>query len=303
MEDREATTWRLILIRVLRYAAALYLAAVLMMSFLERRLVYPAPPVERGDWSASEADSPTAPRDVWIASEDGVEVHGWFYDAPEADRVVLYCHGNGDHVADSDALMRTIRRELKAAVLVFDYRGYGKTRGPDDERPVPTERAVLADGAAAQFWLAERTGRRADELVIIGRSLGGGVATALAAEHGAAALLLQDTFTRLTDAAAYHHPWLPVRWIMTNRYDSLARIVRYQGPLIVSHAEHDRVVPFSHAKRLFDACPSRDKRYLPQATRGHLDPMPIGYWVAVREMLEISGGRNHSPTPTDRLGG
>ncbi|TWT48375.1 alpha/beta hydrolase [Botrimarina hoheduenensis] len=272
--------------RLVRGLLATYLGIVLIMSFLERRLVYPAPALTRSDWSPAQSSEPTAPHEVWIASDDGVEVHGWFYERPDAGHAVLYCHGNAEQVADNDTLMRRVRKELNADVLIFDYRGYGKTRGrADHPAPPPTERGVIADGLAAQHWLAEKTGRSPDEIVLIGRSLGGGVATALAAKAGAGALLLQDTFTRLPDVAANRYPWLPVSLVMQNRYDSLAGLSRYRGPLLVSHGNKDRVVPFSHAQQLYNACPSPQKRYLPQPTRGHDDPLPTSYWEAVRELL------------------
>lgn len=255
------------------------------MSLFETRLVYPAPRVERSDWSPATRGEPGYPVDVWFESSEGTRVHGWYYDQPEATHAVLYCHGNGEQVADNHLLMQTIRRELNAAVLIFDYRGYGKTLSSQGKRPIPNEAGLLADGVAAQRWLAERTGRKPDEVILIGRSLGGGVAAGLAAELGAGALLLQDTFTRITDAAASKYPWLPVSWIMRNRYDSVARLADYSGPLLVSHGERDRVVPFSHAKQLIEASPSKNKRFLPQPGRGHDDPLPKTYWEAVRDLL------------------
>ena len=153
-------------------------------------------------------------------------MHGWFLDHPEPLDAVLYCHGNGEDISFNLDLARLLRDELDAAVLLFDYRGYGKSEGK------PHEAGVVADGLAAQRWLAERTGRSPRRTVLIGRSLGGGVATAVAAQQGAQALVLQSTFTRMTDAAASHYPWLPVHWLMRNRYDSLARLARLRraGP-------------------------------------------------------------------------
>lgn len=280
------TLWRTL--RPLRILLGLYLGLVLLMSLLETRLVYPAPRVEWSDWSPAMQPGPIAPRDVWISSHDGVRVHGWFYDRPDAEHAVLYCHGNGEQVADNHSLMQAIRRELNARVLIFDYRGYGKTENARGRRPAPTEAGVLADAVAAHNWLAERTNREPEEVVLIGRSLGGGVAIALAAQQGAKALLLQDTFTRITDVATVHYPWLPARWFMRNRYDSVARLSEYRGPLIVSHGGRDRVVPFSHGERLFELSPSPNKRFLPQPERGHDDPLPKDYWEAARDLLRES---------------
>ena len=80
---------------------------------------------------------------------------------------------------------------------------------------------------------------------------------AIAAEQGAQALVLDSTFSRMTDAAAYHYPWLPVRLLMRNRYDSVARIQKYLGPVFQSHGTDDTIVPIELARRLFAAIPSQ----------------------------------------------
>lgn len=254
----------------------------MLMSLLETRLVYPSPPAAWGDWAPAGRDF----REAWIdvPASPGVEparLHGWFFAREGADHAVLYLHGNGEDVSGQASLARLLRDRLNAAVLVFDYRGYGRSRGN------PHESGVVADGVAAQAWLAQRTGRTPDGVVLVGRSLGGGVATAVAAERGAAALVLQSTFTRLTDAAAHHYPWLPVRWLMRNRFDSLARIGRYGGPVLVSHGTADEVVPFRQGVALYEAAPGL-KRMVELPGVGHCDPQPPEYYDQLAKFLTES---------------
>jgi fermentation-respiration switch protein FrsA (DUF1100 family) len=256
--------------------AIAYLLVVLVMAFLETWLVYPAPRPYDPKWRPADAQH----EEAWIDSTDGVRVHAWFYERPDAERVVLYCHGNAETVPQNDGLARTIRDELHADVLVFDYRGYGRTGG------TPYEAGVIADASAAQRWVSERTGRRLDEVVVVGRSLGGGVATALAAENGAAALVLQDTFTSLPDAASSHYPWLPVHWVMDNRYESLERHAHYRGPVYVSHARDDRVVPNEQGRRLYASVRNERKAWVEFPDRSHLDPVPRAYWSDLRRWLD-----------------
>lgn len=262
-------------IRIVRLPILAYLSVLLLMTLLERRLVYPVPPLNRSDWSV-----PGDHEDVEFASADGVPLHGWFYDHASPKHAILYCHGNGAQVADRHELMLQLRERYDAAVFVFDYRGYGKSGGK------PYEAGVVADGIAAAEWLARRTERRVDELVVIGVSLGGGVATAVAAERGAGALVLQSTFTRITDAAAVRFPWLPVHWLMRNRYDSLARLKRYDGPLLVSHGTADRVVPFEQGRRLFDTSPSEFKQFVELPGKTHNQPHPNSYFQTLKTFLE-----------------
>lgn len=261
--------------RVARLPLLAYLAIVLGMTFLETWLVYPTPPVDRADWNPAGDHE-----DVRFASADGTRLHGWFYDRPGARYALLYCHGNGNMIADNHELMTHLRDRLGAAVFSFDYRGYGKSEGR------PSERGLIDDGVAAADWLAARTGRPADELVVIGRSLGGGVAAGIAAERGAGALVLQNTFSRITDVAAGRFPWLPVRLLMRNRFDSIDRLARYDGPLLMSHGTRDEVVPYQLGRRLFDASPSPVKTWIDLPDYTHNRPQPMSYYGDLRAFLE-----------------
>lgn len=259
------------------------------MTFLERWLVYPAPPPDDGDWRPEHIAS----EDVTFTSADGTRLHGWFFERPGASRAVLYCHGNGEHVAYNADLMDLIRRKLDASVFIFDYRGYGRSEG------VPHEKGIIADGLAAAGWLAERTGARPDDLILMGRSLGGAVCVAIAERQGARCLVLQSTFTRLTDVAAHHFPILPVRLVMRNRYDSLKRIAGYDGPVFASHSVDDEIVPFKLGRRLFETAPTSEKEFVSMQVGGHNYPQPREYWAELEAFLErVEAAR--ARVPTDR---
>jgi fermentation-respiration switch protein FrsA (DUF1100 family) len=138
-------------------------------------------------------------------------------------------------------------RRLGFSVLVFDYRGYGKSEGS------PNEKGVLLDARAARAWLAKRTGVAEREIVLWGESLGGGVAVDLAARDGARGLILESTFTSLPDVAAVHFRFLPVRLLMRSRLDSLNLIGQYKGPLLLSHGTADEIIPYALGQQLFAA--------------------------------------------------
>ena len=120
----------------------------------------------------------------------------------------------------------------------------------------------------------------------MGRSLGGAVAVALAADYGCRGLVLDRTFSKLTDAAAHNFPWLPVRLIMRNRFSSLEKIREYHGPLLQSHGSADAVVPFAQGKQLFDASPSQNKRFIEVPDGNHNGPLPDYCYDALIEFLK-----------------
>jgi fermentation-respiration switch protein FrsA (DUF1100 family) len=246
------------------------------MMFLERWLVYPAPPRTAGDWKASWLPH----EDVWFQSADGTKLNGWFVPHENPKRAVLYCHGNGEHISFNAELAAQLRDSLQASVFLFDYRGYGKSEGR------PSESGCIADGHAAQNWLANRMGIKPSEVVLMGRSLGGAVAVALASEVGAQALIVETSFSTMPDVAAALYPWLPVRWAMDNRYDSLSRIKKYSGPYIQSHGTGDSLVPIAMARTLFDVAPSANKKWLEFADLGHNDVWPESYYGELAAFLD-----------------
>jgi pimeloyl-ACP methyl ester carboxylesterase len=242
---------------------------------IERRCVYPIPPKDRGDWRLKWL----RPQNVWFRSADGTKIHGWYLPNTDARRLVVFCHGNGQHVADQANLIFRIQSRLNATVFAFDYRGYGRSRGK------PYEGGCIADGMAAQQWLARRERVRPEDIIVMGRSLGGAVATAMASEQGARALVLENTFSSLSDTAKLLCPWFPIQWFMRNRYNSTKRIRKYQGPLFQSHGTADSIVPIELGQKLHEAAPTRLKQFFEISGNRHLDAQTPGYYVALDQFL------------------
>jgi fermentation-respiration switch protein FrsA (DUF1100 family) len=262
------TAWR-----VTRFAILLYVSILLLFMFIENSLVYFPAKYPAGDWE---------PRGLKIeeaefTSADGTQLHGWYAAAEDPEAVVLFCHGNAGNVTHRDDTLAALPR-MQASVLVFDYRGYGKSAGS------PTEAGVLADARAARKWLAEKSGVAESDIVVMGESLGGAVAVDLAAKDGARALILEDTFTSLPDVAAYHYPWLPVRLAMRNKLNALAIIKQYHGPLLMSHGDADTIVPYRFGWQLFEAA-NEPKQFYTQTAADHNHPRNIEYYEFLARFL------------------
>jgi uncharacterized protein len=247
-----------------------------MLRAFERWLVYPAPPHAGADWVAPELPH----EDVWFEGAGGAKLHGWFVPHPTPRASVLFCHGNGEHVARLAPMLALLRERAAVSVFAWDYRGYGRSAGK------PSEQALLADARAAQLWLAQREDIRPEDVVLYGRSLGGAVAVGLAAEHAVRGMVLERTFADMIETAAYHFPWLPVKLLMRNRYPSAQRIAAYSGPLLMSHGTADRIVPFHMGKRLFDAATTPNKRFFVVENGDHNGPQPDDYYDALGEFLD-----------------
>jgi fermentation-respiration switch protein FrsA (DUF1100 family) len=262
--------------RVVRPALIAYLIVVLMLSLFERWLVYPAPRYVAADWEV--ADLPH--EDVYFTAEDGTTLHGWYVPHPHPKAVMLFAHGNGENVAGLAPLLRLLHDRAEVSVFAWDYRSYGRSGGK------PHETNVLSDARRAQLWLTQRAGVRPEDIVVYGRSLGGAVAVGLAAEHPVRGMVLERTFSELVETAAYHFRWLPVRWMMKNRYPSIERIAAYRGPLFQSHCTNDEVVPFEMGKKLFDAATTENKKFFVVEGGSHNCPQPDEYYDALGEFLD-----------------
>lgn len=240
--------------------AALYALVCLAFYVWQEKLVFApgAPPVR--DPSALGL----AFQNVELATEDGARIHAWWIPAQDARGetktrgAVLVCHGNAGSIERRLGYADVfVRRGF--GVLLFDYRGYGQSRGR------PTEAGTYADAERAHAFLVRESGFAAHEIVIFGESLGGAVGVELALRRPAAGLIVENTFTSMPDIGAQRYPWLPVRWLARVRFDSASKMARLALPLLVVHSPDDEVVPIAHGRRLFERAPD-PKEFL--ATRG-----------------------------------
>ncbi len=241
---------------------------------LERSLVFVPNPYPEGNW---QPDGLTF-EDAWFNAPDGTRLHGWYVPHPSPQAIILYCHGNGGNVAMWSDVLRILHDRVGVSVLGFDYRGYGRSEG------TPGEDGILSDARAARAWLGRRAGVPEDQIVLMGRSLGGAVAIDLAATDGARGLVVESTFTSLPDAARAVLPGVPVRSLMQARFDSRAKIGNYHGPLLHSHGTGDRLIPFAMGRQLFDAA-NEPKQFLPLPDRDHNDPQPDTYYLTLSQFL------------------
>ena len=244
------------------------------LSKLEKSLLYQPSSEFVGNW---EPPAAIGFEEAHFTTDDGVALHGWFKDVPERRAVVLFMHGNAGNVATWAGSAHGLSDRERVAILVFDYRGYGKSTG------LPDEAGIYADARAARSWLARRTQIREEDVVLLGRSLGGGVAVQLASELPPRGLILMNTFTSAPAAAQSFFPLVPTSWIMTQRYDSLSKIGKYEGPLLMTHGEKDKVIPVAQGKALYAAAGSTQKQLILDPAGGHNDPPTEEYLTALSE--------------------
>lgn len=256
------------------------------LSRFEQSHLFPAARYPEGNWSPAGLEF----EDAWFTSEDGTKLNGWYARHEKPVAVVLLAHGNAVNLTHDAAMLRELRDRHHASVMVFDYRGYGKSEGEPDEE------GIIEDAEAARNWLAQREKIAETDIVLMGMSLGGGVMVDLASEDGARGLVLLNTFTSLPDVAAHHYPLMPVRRMMHNRLESVEKIGKYRGALLQVHAEKDRTIPLALGKRLFAAA-NEPKRFIVSPGADHNDALPEEYHRALDKFLASLPAVHPQPSP------
>lgn len=264
-----------LVLRVLLLVLAGYAGLCLLVYCFQARLVFFPGQAPRVDPAAFGL----VHREVELTTSDGERLHGWFFPRAEALGAVLVCHGNAGSIENRLELARAFLG-LGWAVLLFDYRGYGKSSG------APSEAGTYLDAEAAHDHLVRVEGFAPGRIVLHGESLGGAVALELALRRPCAGLILESAFTSIPDMAAEVYPFLPARLLARIRYDNLAKVGRLGVPLLVVHSPADEIVPFAHGERLYAA--ARGKKRFLATGGGHNDGgfVQRGEWRgAVGEVL------------------
>jgi fermentation-respiration switch protein FrsA (DUF1100 family) len=237
---------------------ACYLAVLFVLLILEDQLLFRPKRGQSLDWQLPPAN--LAAENVWLQTADGTSIHGWWCFHPGAKGAVLFCHGNSGNVSYQGQTVLALTQALGQSVLVFDYPGFGRSGGR------PSEAGCYAAGDAAYDWLAQQVPPA--RILLLGQSLGGGVAVDLASRRPHCALALFKTFTSIPDVAQKQFPFLPARWLVHNHFDNLEKIRRCSGPILIAHGDRDHLIPLSQARRLFQASPE-PKRFLQLNGCGH----------------------------------
>jgi fermentation-respiration switch protein FrsA (DUF1100 family) len=281
-----------------------YACLLIMLVSFQRSLIY-FPTREAQILPEDAGFVPGRVEAVTTTAADGQVLNGWLLraDGDAGDRaalperpLVLYFSGNAGNRLYRAGEIAAVA-QAGADVLLFDYRGYGDNSGS------PSEEGLAADARAVWQFACDQRNIPPGQIILLGESLGGGVATRLAAEmcqQGTApgGLILRSTFSSLADAGAYHYPWLPVRWFLRDRFASRERIPAVVCPICVIHGSRDSIVPTSLGRQLFEAAPGASqsgiaKQFVELEGADHNDILYVAadqYRAAIRSFLQNLAG-------------
>lgn len=262
-----------LLLRLVLLGLAFYAAICALMFAVQRSLEF-VPDTSRPDIAASGIPGLRA---LTLQAAPGLALLAWYLPPQPGQPVVAYFHGNGGNLSNRIPRFRLFAAAGWGALMV-EYPGFGGNPGR------PSERGFNQAALAALAYLKNQ-GVSGERLVIYGESIGTGVATRVAAGRSCAAVILEAPFTSITAIAARAYPWLPVRWLLLDRFDQASRIAGVRAPILMLQGTADVVVPPALGRALFNAAPA-PKRLWIASGGGHEDLMEFGAWHRIVDFVQ-----------------
>ena len=228
---------------LLRIGLGIWIAVVVLAYCGQRRILFPA----------SRVIGQTPAVNGYSFETINLPIHnqttnGWFIPHDQPRGCVLFAHGNGETIANGVSVI-PLFYEMGFSVLLFDYGGYGESTGS------PSEQRCNADIRGMWDWLVQQKGFAPHQIVVAGRSLGGGVAMDLASKVDPGAIILISTFTSVVAVGKETLPFLPVSMLIRDRFENDRKITHIKSPILIAHSPEDEMIPFHHGERLFALAP------------------------------------------------
>ncbi|NLD36361.1 MAG: alpha/beta hydrolase [Desulfatiglans sp.] len=201
-------------------------------------------PQKRLDYSPS--DFQLKFRDIYLNTTDGVKLHGWyFYPYPDKP-VILFCHGNAGNISHRLEYIDLLL-EIGVNVLIFDYRGYGKSSGH------PSEQGIYTDALSAFDYLVRDEKINPSDIILLGRSLGVAAALEVASKREAGAIIIENGFLSVCHMAKHMGIFRLIAPLIPQNYNSLEKIRHVAIPKLIMWSENDEIVPPIMGRKLFEA--------------------------------------------------
>jgi uncharacterized protein len=254
-------------------ACGVYALIGAAMYFGQRKLMYHPDPA-RTEPSAEGLNSVS---ERTLETPDGETVIVWYGKAQPGQPTLLYFHGNAGSLASRSERIRKYLARGRG-MFMMTYRGYAGSTG------APSEAANVADAKRAYDALLKE-GVRPEDIIIYGESIGSGVAVQVAAEKKAAGLILDAPYSSMADLASGQYPWLPVRLLLLDRYESKSFIAFVKCPLLIIHGEKDDIIPVAMGRAMF-ALASEPKSIVTFPEAGHADHYMFGSYEAINGWID-----------------
>ena len=182
---------------------------------------------------------------IKINTQDGIELMSWYHNKNVNNyKTILFLHGNAGSLENRIHKINHFK-DMNINFLLVAWRGFSGNKG------TPTEKGLYEDAESAVRWLKSK-GVRENNIIVYGESLGTGVATEIAQNKNFAGIILESPFTSMIDAGKDKYPYLPVRLLLKDRYESNKKIKNINSPILIMHGKVDNIVPFHMGKKMYE---------------------------------------------------
>lgn len=190
-----------------------------------------------------ETPPPPGFQSTTISTSDGTKLTGWMTSIPSEGPVFLYFCGNAGNLSDREDLLR-LAAFHGLAIVAFDYRGTGESQGR------ASEGVVNRDAGEIYEFVLNSLNVDSSRVILWGHSIGGAIATELGRRHPPAGIVLEGTFRSARVMAKRMLPFLPVKWLMTYKFDNEENVSRLECPFLFIHGSRDFTIPVSDSEQL-----------------------------------------------------
>lgn len=246
---------------VLKLAALFYICFVIILYIAQRNLIFHPDKVKPKPVAGAQV--------IQVITKDNISLEAWFFESHRPDLpTIVFFHGNGGNFSHRTFKARVFL-EQGYNVLLAEYRGYGGNSG------TPSEAGFYEDARAYISWL--RGTRGIKDIVLYGESIGTGTAVQMAVEYAPKAVILETPFSSLVDVAAYYYFYVPVRYLLMDRFDNASKVAKIKAPILILQGERDETVPNIFSQKLFDAA-QEPKEFIsfPQGMHNNLYELNAG---------------------------
>ncbi len=259
--------------RVFAILSAIYLSITVAYYILQRDYLFQPSDIH----IAPQALGLEGVCEMQLHTPDGETLIAWYAPPDHGQPTLFYLHGNAGALFHRAARVR-LYRAYGYGIFLPSYRGFSGSTGH------PTEKTIVSDALMAYDRLASFNPAHS-RIVIYGESLGTGVAVQVASKRPISGLILESPFSSAADVGAYLYPFLPVHWLLKDRFASIDYIRKVKAPMIMIHGKQDHIVPARLGRKLFAAAPAPKQAYfIPGAT--HYTLYEHGAFEKVRAFLD-----------------
>jgi len=226
-----------------------YLVVLVFIYFYQRNLLYhPSENNYQNDEIKFEYE------EVNIEVENEIKLKSWLINKDfNKFKTLLIFHGNAGDLSNRIYKLNELNK-LEINILLISWRGFSGNKGS------PTEKNLYKDAEAAIKWLNKKNVNN-NQIILYGESLGTGIAVEMAKKNDFNSIILESPFTSIENSAKIYYPYLPVKYLLKDRYDTISKIKMVESPIMIMHGEKDDVVPFSMGKELFEKANSPKQSY------------------------------------------